>query len=135
MLSYSLSLWLQFGGHFSSIPLLRNVKEQESERENPRFFQALKQSFNEVYQTLTEVRKYKNVAIFLLAYWFYMDGIDTIVRMATAYGTDIGLEASSMITALILTQFVGFHQRLFLGISQIDLVLRRYLRLESSSIY
>ena len=100
---------------FFSVPLLRNVKEQDSVRENPRFFQALKQSFNEVYQTLTEVRKYKNVAIFLLAYWFYMDGIDTIVRMATAYGTDIGLEASSMITALILTQFVGFPSTLIFG--------------------
>ena len=100
---------------FFSIPLLRNVKEQESERENPRFFQALKQSFNEVYQTLSEVRKYKNVAVFLLAYWFYMDGIDTIVRMATAYGTDIGLDASSMITALILTQFVGFPSTLIFG--------------------
>ena len=100
---------------FFSVPLLRNVKEQDSERENPRFFQALKQSFNEVYQTLTEVRKYKNVAIFLLAYWFYMDGINTIVRMATAYGTDIGLEASSMITALILTQFVGFPSTLIFG--------------------
>ncbi len=100
---------------FFSVPLLRNVKEQDSERENPRFFQALKQSFNEVYQTLSEVRKYKNVAIFLLAYWFYMDGIDTIVRMATAYGTDIGLEASSIITALILTQFVGFPSTLIFG--------------------
>ena len=100
---------------FFSVPLLRNVKEQDSERENPRFFQTLKQSFNEVYQTLSEVRKYKNVAIFLLAYWFYMDGIDTIVRMATAYGTDIGLEASSMITALILTQFVGFPSTLIFG--------------------
>ena len=100
---------------FFSVPLLRNVKEQDSERGNPRFFQALKQSFNEVYQTLSEVRKYKNVAIFLLAYWFYMDGIDTIVRMATAYGTDIGLEASSMITALILTQFVGFPSTLIFG--------------------
>ena len=100
---------------FFSVPLLRNVKEQDSERENPRFFQALKQSFNDVYQTLSEVRKYKNVAIFLLAYWFYMDGIDTIVRMATAYGTDIGLDASSMITALILTQFVGFPSTLIFG--------------------
>lgn len=100
---------------FFSVPLLTNVKEQDSERENPRFFQAMKQSFNEVYQTLSEVRKYKNVAIFLLAYWFYMDGIDTIVRMATAYGTDIGLDSSSMITALILTQFVGFPSTLIFG--------------------
>ena len=100
---------------FFSVPLLRNVKEEDSERENPRFIQALKQSFNEVYQTISEVRKYKNVAIFLLAYWFYMDGIDTIVRMATAYGTDIGLDAASMITALILTQFVGFPSTLIFG--------------------
>ena len=100
---------------FFSVPLLRNVKEEDSERENPRFIQALKQSFSEVYQTLSEVRKYKNVAIFLLAYWFYMDGIDTIVRMATAYGTDIGLDAASMITALILTQFVGFPSTLIFG--------------------
>ena len=100
---------------FFSVPLLRNVKEEDSERENPRFIQAMKQSFNEVYQTLSEVRKYKNVAIFLLAYWFYMDGIDTIVRMATAYGTDIGLDAASMITALILTQFVGFPSTLIFG--------------------
>ena len=100
---------------FFSFPLLNNVKEQDSEGKNPRFTQALKQSFNEVYQTLSEVRKYKNVAIFLLAYWFYMDGIDTIVRMATAYGSDIGLEASSMITALILTQFVGFPSTLIFG--------------------
>ena len=44
-----------------------------------------------------------------------MDGIDTIVRMATAYGTDIGLDAASMITALILTQFVGFPSTLIFG--------------------
>ena len=112
------------------------MKEQESERENPRFFQALKQSFNEVYQTLTEVRKYKKMwLIFLLAYWFYMDGIDTIVRMATAYGTDIGLEASSMITALILTQFVGFPSTLIFGYFADRLGFKRYLRLGSSSIY
>jgi len=100
---------------FFSIPILRNVSESDTKKQEPRFFKAILQSFNEVYQTLMEVRKYKNVAIFLLAYWFYMDGIDTIVRMATAYGSDIGLEASSMITALILTQFVGFPSTLIFG--------------------
>ena len=100
---------------FFSIPILRNVSESDTQKQEPRFFKAILQSFNEVYQTLMEVRKYKNVAIFLLAYWFYMDGIDTIVRMATAYGSDIGLEASSMITALILTQFVGFPSTLIFG--------------------
>ena len=98
-----------------SIPLVRNVKEEVSKHNEPPFFQAISQSFVDVYQTLIEVKKYKNVAIFLLAYWFYMDGIDTIVRMATAYGTDIGLEASSMITALLLTQFVAFPSTLIFG--------------------
>ncbi|MBF41757.1 MAG: MFS transporter [Gammaproteobacteria bacterium] len=98
-----------------SIPLVRNVKESVSEHNDPPFLQAISQSFSDVYQTLIEVKKYKNVAIFLLAYWFYMDGIDTIVRMATAYGSDIGLETSSMITALILTQFVGFPSTLIFG--------------------
>ena len=100
---------------FFSIPILRNVSESDTQKQEPRFFKAILQSFNEVYQTLMEVGKYINVAIFLLAYWFYMDGIDTIVRMATAYGSDIGLEASSMITALILTQFVGFPSTLIFG--------------------
>ena len=98
-----------------SIPLVRNVKESVSEHNEPLFLQAISQSFSDVYRTLIEVKKYKNVAIFLLAYWFYMDGIDTIVRMATAYGSDIGLETSSMITALILTQFVGFPSTLIFG--------------------
>ena len=98
-----------------SIPLVQNVKEEVSKHKEPPFIQAISQSFGDVYQTLIEVKKYKNVAIFLLAYWFYMDGIDTIVRMATAYGTDIGLEASSMITALLLTQFVAFPSTLIFG--------------------
>ena len=98
-----------------SIPLVRNVNESVSEHNDPPFLQAISQSFSDVYQTLIEVKKYKNVAIFLLAYWFYMDGIDTIVRMATAYGSDIGLDASSMITALLMTQFIGFPATLVFG--------------------
>ena len=54
------------------------------------------------------IRQYKRISFFLLAYWLYMDGIDTIIRMALAYGSDIGLESSDMILALIITQFVGF---------------------------
>ena len=48
------------------------------------------------------------VFYFLIAYWLYMDGIDTVVRMALAFGADIGLATSELIVALIITQFVGF---------------------------
>ena len=98
-----------------SLPLFKNVKESTHLNDDNGFTKTMVSSFKEVYSTLIEIRKYKRVGIFLLAYWFYMDGIDTIVRMSTAYGTDIGLDASSLITALILTQFVGFPATLFFG--------------------
>ena len=98
-----------------SLPLFKNVKESTHLNDDNGFTKTMVRSFKEVYSTLIEIRKYKRVGIFLLAYWFYMDGIDTIVRMSTAYGTDIGLDASSLITALILTQFVGFPATLFFG--------------------
>ena len=98
-----------------SLPLFRNVNESNHLSDDMGFTKTMVRSFNEVYSTLIEIKKYKRVSIFLLAYWFYMDGIDTIVRMSTAYGTDIGLDASSLITALILTQFVGFPATLFFG--------------------
>ena len=68
----------------------------------------LKESFFRVFSTFKEIKKYKPVLIFLIAYWFYIDAIDTIVRMAVAYGTDLGFDSSKLIIALIFTQFIGF---------------------------
>jgi UMF1 family MFS transporter len=52
---------------------------------------------------------------FLLAYWFYIDGVDTIVRMAVDYGLSIGFPADGLLTALLITQFVGFPAALVFG--------------------
>jgi UMF1 family MFS transporter len=52
---------------------------------------------------------------FLLAYWLYIDGVDTVVRMAADYGLAIGLEAADLMTALLVTQFVGFPAALVFG--------------------
>jgi len=51
----------------------------------------------------------------LLAYWLYIDGVDTIVRMAVDYGLAIGFESSDLLTALLITQFVGFPAALLFG--------------------
>ena len=91
-----------------SLPLFMSVEEKSNAEISKGLFETITEAFKAVASTLREIKKHKRVAIFLIAYWLYIDGVDTIVRMAVAYGSDIGLDASSMITALLLTQFVGF---------------------------
>ena len=73
------------------------------------------EAFSSLLNTARSIKEYKSAVIFLLAYFLYMDGVDTIIRMATSYGSDIGLSATSMIQALLLTQFVGFPATLVFG--------------------
>jgi len=99
-----------------SLPLFMSVEEKSNAEISKGLFETITEAFKAVASTLREIKKHKRVAIFLIAYWLYIDGVDTIVRMAIAYGSDIGLDASSMITALLLTQFVGFPATLVFGI-------------------
>jgi UMF1 family MFS transporter len=100
----SVSIWW---GLFT-IPILKFVPENKNENDISFSSELIVQSFRRVISTFKDIRQYKRISFFLLAYWLYMDGIDTIIRMALAYGSDIGLESSDMILALIITQFVGF---------------------------
>ena len=97
-----------------SLPLLLHVKEK-NDLINTNKNNVVTAAFTNLLNTAKSVRNYKKVVIFLLAYFLYMDGVDTIIRMATSYGSDIGLSASSMISALLLTQFVGFPATLIFG--------------------
>tara|TARA_B100002003_G_scaffold246417_1_gene276010 strand:- start:6421 stop:7719 length:1299 start_codon:yes stop_codon:yes gene_type:complete len=69
---------------------------------------ALRQGFRQFSITFAHIREYKPVLMFLLAYWLYIDGVDTIVRMAVDYGLSIGFKDSDLILALLITQFVAF---------------------------
>ena len=64
-------------------------------------------AFRGLGHTLRDLRRYRNAFLLLLAYVVYSDGINTIIRMATSYGTEIGLKQSALITAILLVQFVG----------------------------
>ncbi|RZP02633.1 MAG: MFS transporter [Gammaproteobacteria bacterium] len=98
-----------------TIPLLTGVKEPQVSREGKGFLEISTDAFKSLYQTARTIKQYKSAVIFLLAYFLYMDGVDTIIRMATSYGSDIGLSAQSMIGALLLTQFIGFPATLVFG--------------------
>jgi MFS transporter, UMF1 family len=65
--------------------------------------------------TLQKIRHLKMVVLFLLAYWCYIDGVDTIIRMAVDYGLSLGFSANDLIIALLIVQFIGFPAALGFG--------------------
>ncbi len=73
------------------------------------------EGFQQLLSTLKKIRHLKTILIFLLAYWFYIDGVDTIIRMAVDYGMSIGFEPNDLIKALLITQFVGFPSAIVFG--------------------
>ena len=90
-----------------TIPIMLFVKEPEIYEKIPAS-QAIREGFRQLGHTFREIRHLKVVGVFLIAYWLYIDGVDTIVRMAVDYGTSIGFPAESLIVALLLVQFVAF---------------------------
>jgi len=65
--------------------------------------------------TFRKIRQFKPALVFLLSYWCYIDGVDTIIRMAVDYGLSLGFESSDLIAALLVVQFVGFPAALVFG--------------------
>jgi len=90
-----------------SIPLIRNVPEPPVVRTGRENINMIKAGFGRLNHTFRQIRQYKQVLLFLMAFWLYNDGIGTIIKMATAYGDEIGIGLTDMTIALIITQFVG----------------------------
>ncbi|HEX6639366.1 MAG TPA: MFS transporter, partial [Steroidobacteraceae bacterium] len=76
---------------------------------------AIARGFRELGSTIAHVRQYRTLVMFLLAYWFYIDGVNTIIKMAVDYGIALGFDAGKLIIALLITQFVGFPAALVFG--------------------
>jgi len=70
--------------------------------------QAVKKGLGITINTVRSFRQLKTIALFLAAYWLYIDGVDTIIRMAVNYGTSLNFPSESLIIALLITQFVAF---------------------------
>lgn len=87
-----------------SLPIFRHVKQIHYIEREPRL---VRQSFKRLGKTLREIRQYRALVLFLIAYFFYIDGVGTIIALSTAYGTDLGLDASSLLIVLFVTQVVA----------------------------
>ena len=96
------SWWLVF-----SIPLLLFVRE-DNDGKKTKISESCKTGAKNIATTLKSLKFLKTTTLFLVAYWCYIDGVDTIIRMATDYGTSLGFSSSSLIVALLITQFVAF---------------------------
>nr|WP_255374128.1 MFS transporter [Cohnella sp. OV330] len=90
-----------------SLPLFKHVREAKG-MPGGSAADSVREGLARLGQTFRSIRRYPELFKFMVAYWFFFDGINTIIVMATSYGTDIGLDQNALIGALLLTQFVGF---------------------------
>ncbi|RZU98976.1 MFS transporter [Spiribacter vilamensis] len=95
-----------------TLPLAFNVPEPARLVPGPA---AISGGLRQLRSTLTHLRVYRPVWLFLLAYFLYIDGVGTTIRMAVAYGRSLGFEQNDLMLALLITQFVGFPAALLMG--------------------
>ena len=94
---------------------LGGFSEPAGAGERMRFADGIRFGFGQLAATFKQARRYRTVFLFLLAYWVYIDGVDTIIRMAVDYGLSLGFAATDLITALLMVQFIGFPAALLFG--------------------
>ena len=99
--------WLGF-----TLPLLRRYEQKHFVERQPH---AIRESFARLGRTFASVRQEKKIFLFLLAFFFYIDGVYTIIDMATAYGEALGLDSTGLLLALLLTQVVAFPFAILFG--------------------
>lgn len=88
-----------------TLPLLRNYRQKNYAQQPSHPFQ---DSFRRLGRTLRDVKKEKHIFLYLLSFFFFIDGVYTIIEMATAYGSALGLDSTGLLLALLVTQIVAF---------------------------
>ena len=96
----------------ASIPLLKSYQQKHYVERQPK---AVQNSFKRLGATLKNIRHEKKIFLFLVAFFFYIDGVYTIIDMATAYGTALGLDSTGLLLALLVTQLVAFPFAIIFG--------------------
>lgn len=96
----------------ASIPLLKSYQQKHYVERQPK---AVQNSFKRLGATLKNIRNEKKIFLFLVAFFFYIDGVYTIIDMATAYGNALGLDSTGLLLALLVTQLVAFPFAIIFG--------------------
>ena len=111
--------WLVF-----SIPFLKNVHQVhyvEAKRG------LLRSTFRNLWATAKDIFTHKRVFLFIIAYFFYIDGVHTIIKLSTSYGTELGIDSTQLVLALLVTQFVAFPSAIIYGLLSSRYGTRRML--------
>lgn len=95
-----------------TVPMLKTYRQKNYVERKPHAF---RESFARIGKTFLNVRKKKKIFLFLLAFFFYIDGVYTIIDMATAYGSALGLDSTGLLLALLVTQIVAFPCAILFG--------------------
>jgi len=95
-----------------TLPVLIVVKD---EPHRSKLGSAVFNGVADIKNTIKSILNYRNIVIFLLAYWLYIDGVHTIIAMAVDYGLSLGFQSADLISALLLVQFIGFPSALLFG--------------------
>ena len=99
--------WVAF-----TIPLIRNVKQTHYKEREPRM---IRNTFAGLGRTIKAIVRDRRLRLFMLAFFFYIDGVHTIIKMSTSYGTDLGIDSTQLVLALLVTQFVAFPSAIAYG--------------------
>jgi UMF1 family MFS transporter len=101
--------WLLF-----SIPIFLFMPPRK-DRQGIAISRAWREGFTELARTFREIRAFRAAVLFLFAYWMYIDGVNTIMKMAVDYGLALGFPADSLIVGILMIQFIGFPATLLFG--------------------
>lgn len=100
-----------------TLPLMKYVPEPDTEISHRPIFHLTIDTLKELKNTVLDIFENKNLFYFVVGYWFYIDGVFTVMSMAVDFGMSLGFQSSDLIKALLITQFIGFPAAYIFGVS------------------
>ncbi len=99
-----------------TVPLLRSYKQVHyKQADGAGAGAAIRDSFKGLAATMRKIAKNKPMFYFMLAFFFYIDGVHTVISLSTSYGTSLGIDSTQLVLALLVTQFVAFPSAIVYG--------------------